>query len=495
MIYLGIDCGTQSTKTVALDSHTGKIVASAARHYDVLPGLPPGHMEQNPATWTAAVETTVQDVVQRLDGRKKDVAGIGVSGQQHGFVSLDSENRVIRPAKLWCDTSTIEECDLLRQHFGGAEFFIERVGLDMLPGFTAPKILWLKRHEPHHFGRLATVLLPHDYLNFHLTGHFRMEYGDASGTALLNVRTRDWERQILEFIDPALPQKMPAVASSRKPAGLLTKELADRWGLPGNVVISAGGGDNMMGAIGTANVVAGHVTASLGTSGTIYAYSEKPVVDPKGEIAGFCDSTDAWLPLLCTMNVTVATEAVRSLFGWSVPQLDAAIQDTLPGADGLLFLPYLQGERTPNLPSGSGIFHGLNPRNMKPPLMARAVMEGVTLGMAYGLERMKELGIVPSEIRLTGGGSKSAVWRQICANVFNCPVVTLAESEGAALGAAIQALAAVQTSKPISEWAADIVRTNPAERIEPDKRFTSDYAAALQKHIALTQTLVRGRFL
>ncbi|HEV2319608.1 MAG TPA: xylulokinase, partial [Verrucomicrobiae bacterium] len=365
----------------------------------------------------------------------------------------------------------------------------------MLPGFTAPKILWLKRHEPHHFARLATVLLPHDYLNFHLTGHFRMEYGDASGTALLNVRTRDWEGQILEFIDPALPEKMPAVASSRKPAGLLTRELSDRWGLPGNVVISAGGGDNMMGAIGTANVVAGHVTASLGTSGTIYAYSEKPAVDPKGEIAGFCDSTDAWLPLLCTMNVTVATEAVRNLFGWSLAQLDAAVEGTAPGADGLLFLPYLQGERTPNLPSGSGIFHGLNQRNMKPFLMARAVMEGVTLGMAYGLDRMKELGIAPSEIRLTGGGSKSAVWRQICANVFNCPVVTLAESEGAALGAAIQALAAVQTSKPISQWAADFVRANPAERIEPDKRLASDYAAALQKHIALTQTLVRGRFL
>lgn len=495
MIYLGIDCGTQSTKTVALDGDTGKIIASAALQYDVLPGLPAGHMEQNPATWLAAVDTTIQKVLQDLDGRKKDVAGIGVSGQQHGFVPLDAEARVIRPAKLWCDTSTVEECDLMRQHFGGAALIIERAGLDMLPGFTAPKILWLKRHEPDNFRKLATVLLPHDYLNFYLTGVFQMEYGDASGTALLNVRTRKWESQILEFIDPALPEKMPEVGSSRKPAGTLKKELAERWGLAPNVMISAGGGDNMMGAIGTANVVAGRVTASLGTSGTIYAYSDKPVVDPKGEIAGFCDSTDAWLPLLCTMNVTVATEAVRHLFGWSLPQLDAAIADAPPGADGLLFLPYLQGERTPNLPAGCGVFHGLSPRNMKPALMARAVMEGATLGMAYGLERMRELGIAPTEIRLTGGGSKSPVWRQICANIFNCPVVTLAEAEGAALGAAIQALAAIQTSKSISEWVAQIVKTNTAERVEPDRRIASDYAASRQKHISLMQTLAQGQFL
>lgn len=495
MICLGIDCGTQSTKTVALDSESGKIIASAARQYDVLPGLPAGHMEQNPATWVEAVDSTVQKVLQDLGGRRKEVAGIGVSGQQHGFVPLDREARVIRPAKLWCDTSTVEECDLFREHFGGPGFFIERVGLDMLPGFTAPKILWLKRHEPDNFRKLATVLLPHDYLNFHLTGHFRMEYGDASGTALLNVRTRDWERQILEFIDPALPEKMPAVDSSRKPAGTLKKELANQWGLLPDMVISAGGGDNMMGAIGTANVIPGRVTASIGTSGTIYAYSGKPVVDPKGEIAGFCDSTDAWLPLLCAMNVTVATEAVRSLFGWSLLQLDAAIAEAPPGAEGLLFLPYLTGERTPNLPAGSGVFHGLNLRNMKPALMARAVMEGVTLGMAYGLQRMRELGIAPSEIRLTGGGSKSAVWRQICANIFDCPVVTLAESEGAALGAAIQALAAVQSTKPISEWAADIVKTNPTEKVTPDKRLTPDYAAALQKHVSLMQTLAQGRFL
>ena len=494
MIFLGIDCGTQSTKTVALDGDTGRIIASTAQHYDVLPGLPPGHMEQNPATWTSAVDATVLQVLEKLNGRRKEVGGIGVSGQQHGFVPLDNKGNVIRPAKLWCDTSTVEECDLMRNHFGGAGYLIEKVGLDMLPGFTAPKILWLKRREPEHFAKLSVALLPHDYLNYYLTGNFRMEYGDASGTALLNVRSRQWEGEILKFIDSALPEKMPAVGSSRKPVGGLKPELAGRWSLSREVVVSAGGGDNMMGAIGTANVVPGRVTASLGTSGTIYAYSAQPVVDSQGEIAGFCDSTDAWLPLLCTMNVTVATEAVRNLFGWSVSQLDSAVQSAPPGAEGLLFLPYLQGERTPNLPGGCGVFHGLNLRNMKPAFMARAVMEGVTHGLAYGLERMRQLGIVPSEIRLTGGGSNSAVWRQICANIFGCPVVTLAESEGAALGAAIQALAAVQTSKPIAAWAAEMVQTNPAALVQPEKN-SFDYTAARRKHTTLTQTLSREQFL
>src|SRR5471032_1170396 len=170
MIYLGIDCGTQSTKTIALDVDSGRIIASAAQAYEVLPNLPPGHLEQHPSTWTQAVDATIQQVVTALGTRRSEVRGIGVSGQQHGFVPLDKSGQVIRAAKLWCDTSTAEECDLIRNHFGGSKAVIDKVGMDMLPGFTAPKILWLKRHEPENFARLATVLLQHDYLNFLLTG-------------------------------------------------------------------------------------------------------------------------------------------------------------------------------------------------------------------------------------------------------------------------------------------------------------------------------------
>ena len=495
MISLGVDCGTQSTKTVALDGHTGKILAFAAEAYDLIPGLPPGHMEQHPDTWVDAMDVTIRKVLEDLGTRRAEVGAIGVSGQQHGFVPLDKNAEVIRPAKLWCDTSTAAECDLLKEHFGGAGYFIERVGLDMLPGFTAPKILWLKRHEPENFARLATVLLPHDYLNFHLTGKFRMEYGDASGTALLNNRTGEWEREILDFIDPALREKMPQTGSSRATIGTLTPELAARWNLSRDVIASAGGGDNMMGAIGTANVKPGRVTASLGTSGTIYAYSEKPVTDAKGEIAGFRDSTDAWLPLVCTMNVTVATEAVRKLFGWSHAQLDSAVESAPAGAGGLLFLPYLQGERTPNLPGASGVFHGLTASTMEPAMLARAVMEGATLGLAYGLHRMRELGLSPTEIRLIGGGSKSTVWRQICADVFNCPVVTLVENEGAALGAAIQALAAAQPSIRVNDLASRMVQTNPRETAETGGRNSALYAEALQRHTSLFRALASGHFL
>ena len=495
MITLGIDCGTQSTKTIALDADTGRIIASAAQAYDVLPGLPPGHLEQNPSTWTDAVDATIKQVIEKLGARRDEVRGIGVSGQQHGFVPLDKDGQVIRAAKLWCDTSTTAECDLIRAHFGGSKAMIEKVGMDMLPGFTAPKILWLKRNEPANFARLATVLLPHDYLNYYLTGKISMEYGDASGTALMDVRTRTWAQDVVAFIDPALGEKLPALSSSAAAAGTLLPLLAKRWNLPTGIVISAGGGDNMMGAIGTGNVAPGRVTASLGTSGTIYAYSDKPVIDDGGDIAGFCDSTDAWLPLVCTMNVTVATEAARNLFGWSHAQLEAAIRTVPPGADGLLFLPYLQGERTPNLPRGTGVFHGLTTRTMTPAHMARATMEGVTLGLAYGLKRMRTLGITPTEIRLTGGGSKSAIWRQICADVFACKVVTLAESEGAALGAAIQALAVADTSKSLAAWSNALVQVNPADTTEPTTPAPFDYQAALEKMISLTSSLSERGFL
>jgi xylulokinase len=495
MIYLGIDCGTQSTKTIALDAESGRIVASAAQSYEILPALPPGHLEQQPSTWIQAVDITIPQVLAALGTRRNEVRGIGVSGQQHGFVPLDEAGQVIRPAKLWCDTSTVAECDLIRAHFGGSKAVIEKVGMDMLPGFTAPKILWLKRHEPENFAKLFTVLLPHDYLNFYLTGKRCMEYGDASGTALMDARSRTWAREVLDFIDSKLSEKMPPLGSSREPVGTLLPEFARRWNLPARVIVSAGGGDNMMGAIGTGNVEAGRVTASLGTSGTIYAYSEKPVIDPGGEIAGFCDSTDAWLPLVCTMNVTVATEAARDLFGWSHPQLEDAIRSVPPGAEGLLFLPYLQGERTPNLPRGTGVFHGLTTRTMTPAHLARATMEGVTLGLAYGLHRMRTLGIAPTEIRLTGGGSKSAVWRQICADVFNCRVVTLAEAEGAALGAAIQALAAVETQKTVNEWANELVQVNLEDVATPTKNSSFNYFDAMEKLASLTSALAGRGFL
>ncbi len=488
MITLGIDCGTQSLKTVALDGDSGQILASASKPYGLIEGLPAGHAEQDPQIWWDALRETVGKVLSDLGSRKSEVGGIGISGQQHGFVPLDANHQVIRPAKLWCDTSTTAQCDEIRAKLGGREKTIALAGNDILPGFTAPKILWLKQNEPANFAKLAHVALPHDFLNLRLTGSLRMEFGDASGSALMDVRTRSWSRPVCDAIDHDLFSKLPPLTSSLEPVGTLLPALAAEWGLSSKVVVSAGGGDNMMAAIGTGNTKPGVVTASLGTSGTIFACCDKPVIDPQGEIAAFCDSADHWMPLLCTMNVTVATEAFRNLFGWDHTRMDAEISSVPPGADGLLFLPYLQGERTPNLPHGCGVLHGMTTSNLTPAHMARAAMEGVTLGMAYGLRRMESLGLKPTEIRLTGGGSQSPVWRQILADVFGYPVVTMESAEGAALGAAIQALQAATPGSSLDALAARCSPVRLGSRLESKR--SDFYQGLLDQQNALREKIM-----
>lgn len=438
--FIGIDSGTQSTKTILLDAASGAIVASASQSYELIEGLPAGHKEQHPHTWLAATRHTIKAVLDQASIERTQVKGIGVSGQQHGFVPLDADDQVIRPAKLWCDTSTSTQCAALIACLGGLERTIEAVGNGVPAGFTASKILWLKEHEPENFARLRWILLPHDYLNFWLTGQKTMECGDASGTALLDVRRRTWSRVTIEMIDPRVAEMLPPLIASDDLAGTLRAELAAEFGLNEGVIVSSGGGDNMMGAIGTGNVRAGVVTVSLGTSGTIYACSEHPVIDPRGEIAAFCDSTGRWLPLVCTMNVTVATEMVRERFKLSHAQLSEAAASTPAGNDGLLLIPFFEGERTPDVPTGTGVYFGLREQTYTISHFARAAMEGTALGLNYGLNRLRELGIQPYEIRATGGGAKSAVWRQILADVFNAEVVCTKSEEGAALGAALQAI-------------------------------------------------------
>lgn len=439
-LLIGIDSGTQSTKALVVDAKTGAVLGSGTQGYDLIPNLPPGAKEQHPKTWIDATSKAIRQALKGAKAAASEVKAIGVSGQQHGFVPLDKKGDVIRPAKLWCDTSTAAECEEITARIGGLKKTIGALGNAVLPGFTAGKILWLKKHEPKNFARLATVLLPHDYLNFWLTGERVMEYGDASGTALLDVRKRSWSPAALAAIDADLAGKLPPLISSDQPAGRLQASTAKALGLNAGVLVSAGGGDNMMGAIGTGNTRAGVITASFGTSGTIYACADKPVVDPRGEIAAFCDSTNHWLPLLCTMNVTVATEMVRRDFEWTHEKYAAEAAKVAPGSEGLLLLPYLEGERTPNVPNGTGVYFGVTARTFTAGHFARAAMEGVTLGMNYGLRRLAELGVNPKQIRATGGGAKSAVWRQIMADVFNAEVVTLQVSEGAAYGAALQAL-------------------------------------------------------
>jgi xylulokinase len=479
-LFIGIDSGTQSTKAVVLDLKARRVIADARVPHQLIKGLPVGHMEQHPADWTAALDRVIREVVSQIGSAASQVRGIGVSGQQHGFVPLDAGGEVIRPAKLWCDTSTIAECDLITRRLGGPKAALRRTGNLILPGFTAPKILWLKRHEPANFRRLRHVLLPHDYLNFHLTGNYHMEYGDASGTALLDVRRRMWSREALQAIDRRLGEWVPDLSPPDRPSGVLRPELASRYGLPAGVIVSAGGGDNMMGAIGTGNVTPGVVTASFGTSGTIYARASQPIIDPEGEIAAFCSSDGGWLPLLCTMNVTTVTEQVRTLFGLDHDAMAKAAAATPAGSDGLILLPYLAGERTPNVPAGSGVLFGLNSRTLTAPHLARAAMEGVTLGMNYGLRRLAKLGVKPREIRVTGGGAKSAVWRQLMADIFGVPVVAMVEDESAALGGALQAAWTVDRvagrKTKLAALTQAVVSVNKSSRCVPDRARARHYA-------------------
>lgn len=494
-LFIGIDSGTQSTKAVVLDLEAKGVIAQARAPHALIEGLPAGHMEQHPADWTKALDRVIQEVVTQLGpARTADVRGIGISGQQHGFVPLDKGGEVIRPAKLWCDTSTTEECALITRKLGGEKAALRRVGNLILPGYTAPKILWLKRHEAANFRRLRHILLPHDYLNFYLTGNYFMEPGDASGTALMEIRRRTWSKEAIAAIDARIADYLPKISGSHEAAGLLRPELAKRYGLSPEVVVSAGGGDNMMGAIGTGNVAPGVVSASFGTSGTIYAYAAKPVMDPQGEIAAFCSSNGGWLPLLCTMNVTTVTEQVRGLFGWDHAGLSEAVGQTPAGADGLRLLPYFAGERTPNLPGGTGVLFGLNARTLTAGHLARAAMEGVTLGMNFGLQRLVELGVKAKEIRVTGGGARAAGWRQIMADIFGVPVVAMVEDEGAALGGALQAawcvaLRSGRRGARLTEFTQGVVAMDEATRCRPDKQRAALYRAIQRQHNALSSTL------
>ena len=491
-LYIGIDSGTQSTKAVVLDLAAKKVIAEARAPHSLISGLPAGHMEQHPSEWAGALEQTIAEVVKKVGAKRAaEIRGIGVSGQQHGFVPLDEKGQVIRPAKLWCDTSTIEECAIITKKLGGEKAALRHTGSLILPGFTAPKILWLKRKEPKNYARLRHVLLPHDFLNFHLTGAYFMEYGDASGTALLDVRKRQWSKAAINAIDPKLAAWLPKLSASHESPGVVRAELAAKLGLPEGVVVSAGGGDNMMGAIGTGNVSPGVISASFGTSGTIYAYAEKPVVDPAGEIAAFCSSTGGWLPLLCTMNVTTVTEQVRQLFGQDHAALAAAVQSVPAGSDGLVLLPYLAGERTPNVPAGSGVLLGLSNKTFTAAHLARAAMEGVTLGMNYGLRRLDALGVKAKEIRVTGGGAKSPVWRQLMADIFGVPVVAMVEDEGAALGGALQAAWCVALKEgkkaKLTDFTKGVVAVDEKTRCKPDKKAHARYVKlqAVQDKLSL----------
>jgi D-xylulose kinase len=476
-LYLGLDVGTQGTKGLVIEpahdpAARGTIVARASRAYGLIEGLAPGAAEQHPDTWLDAARGVVADLERHTDLAR--LAGIGVAGQQHGCVLIDADGRCVRPAKLWCDTETADEARELSQRFGS----------NVPTGYTASKVLWLARHEPASLERAGAVLLPHDYVNFVLTGALTAEAGDASGTGWFDVARRDWDTARAAAIDARLPQLLPELVAAGAPAGELTGAGAARLGLPerlAGIPVAPGGGDNMLSAIGAGATRPGVSVLSLGTSATVFTYSATPVIDPQGLIAPFCDSTGGWLPLLCVMNATGVLAEVCTAFASDLATLTHAAADVPPGCDGLVLLPYLSGERVPDLPHATGQLQGLRPGLLRPGHVFRAALEGVALNLALGVERMRALGLAFDELRLAGGGAQNALWRQILADALAAPVRLLAESESAALGAALQAL---WTARRLAGEAvtADAVATPWGELVgvacEPDAGRVALYRAA-----------------
>lgn len=491
-LFIGIDSGTQGCKVVAVSETQKKIIAEASSPHPLIEN-DRGGREQEPSSWVDALESALADVLRQID--PQSVRGIGVSGQQHGFVPLDGEGQVIRPAKLWCDTETVDQCRTITERLGGEEATVETVGNAVAAGFTASKILWLKEHEPENYAKLRTILLPHDYLNYWLSGEFSAEHGDASGTAFYDVRQRCWSQKALAAIDSEtdLGEMLPALIEPHQPAGTLRKELAQKWGMRSGVVIASGGGDNMMAAIGTGNVQQGVVTASLGTSGTIYATSDTAVIDKRGELAAFCSSAGSWLPLICTMNVTVATELFRGLFELNLEDFNALIDSAAPGSEGILLLPFFNGERTPALPNGTATLHGMTSTNFNRGNICRAAMEGVTFGLRYGLQILQQSGITPEEIRLVGGGAKSAVWRQMVADILDTEVVSPVTTEAGALGGALQAMWCYFHSQgkqtAMEEICAEFVSLDPTSHCTPDKERSQLYNEQFRQYLELEKLL------
>ena len=458
--YVGLDAGTQGVKCGVWELGAGgrpRAVGCGAAAL-AAPARPrEGAAEQEPADWLRAARAAVRGALAEAGPPEaaRRVVALGVSGQQHGLVAVDAAGRPVRACKLWCDTESHAEAAELSGALGS------RLG----PAFTASKLLWLARHEPERYAETSCFLLPKDYINFYLTGRRCTECSDASGTGLLDVGARRWlPRGQLERLLPGLAVKMPELLGPDQAVGRLREEAAREWGLEPGVLVAPGGGDNAMAALGVGAVREGDAVVSLGTSGTLFCFSGRPVLDPSGAVNAFCDCTGNWLPLMCTMNCTGATEEVRGLFpDLGLERLTAMAREEAPGCSGVNFLPYLGGERTPDWPHASGALMGLRPGSLqRPGLLFRAALEGATFSLksalAEGMKGRDGSDAFPafSELRVVGGGAKNALWCEILAQVLGVKVVAVYEPEAAARGAALQAMA-VHLGAP--------VRTSVAERL------------------------------
>lgn len=475
-MFIGIDVSTTATKALVIDSNN--VVLSRGYHAfkPLVSNVPAGRAEQEPSEWIHGVKTAVKQALSAVDASL--VKAVSVSGQQHGFVPLNSDHEVIRPAKLWCDVESSAEAAELSTTFG----------YELVPGFTASKILWLKRNELHNFQQLRHVLLPHDYVNYYLTGRTCMEASDSSGTGLFDIHDRSWSRPRMDAIDSCLHEFMPDLVHCDKAIGRLTTTAASDLGLHSDVIVAPGAGDNAASAMGSGAVQAGIWVLSLGTSGTLFGASPAAVWDPSGTVAPFCDATGQWLPLVCTQNCSQPATEVSKAFQMDHDALTKLALMEQPGCCGVNFLPYLTGERTPNLPQSTGAIIGLRPGCLRPGLLYRAALEGAAMSLFAGMKVLRSFGAEATELRLVGGGSRNPLWRQIIADVFQVPVRIPVEADSAALGAALQA-AAVYDGTPVRDYIAACRPPMESEVVQPRVEMAEVYRQAFDRHQAGTRDL------
>lgn len=437
--FIGIDTSTTATKALLIDE-SGRVLGVASNEYPY--DTPqPLWSEQDPALWWHATSLSIRQVVSQTGVDPSMICGIGLTGQMHGLVLLDEKGEVLRPTILWNDQRTGAQCDAIRAKLG-RENLIQITGNDALTGFTAPKILWVQEREPEIWARVRHILLPKDYVRYKLTGDFAIDRADGAGTILFDLAQRDWSPEVLAALDiPA--DYLPRTYEGSEATGTLLPAVAKDLGLPAGIPVFGGGGDQAASAVGTGAVRAGVVSLSLGTSGVVFATTDGPAIEPQGRLHAFCHSVPGkWHFMGVMLSAAGSLRWHRDTFapGADYDTLLKPVADIPAGADGLLFLPYLTGERTPYPdPLARGAFVGLTVRHGFPHL-TRAVLEGVSFGLRDSFELMKGAGLANiSQVRVTGGGARSPLWRQILADVFDAEIVTVNTAEGAAYGAALLA--------------------------------------------------------
>lgn len=436
---IGIDSSTTATKALLIDE-TGNVVAVAATEYDY--DTPkPLWSEQDPHLWWRGTVNSIQQVLAQSGVSGAEVKGVGLTGQMHGLVLLNKDGNVLRPSLLWNDQRTQAQCDEIRSRIG-KERLIQLTGNDALTGFTAPKILWVREHEPEIYAQVAHILLPKDYVRYRLTGTYAMDKAGAAGTLLLDIQTRAWSADVLAALE-INPDWLPPTFEGTAVTGTISAEAAEVTGLKAGTPVVAGGGDQAANAVGTGAISEGIVALSLGTSGVVFAATDTPAIEPDGRLHAFCHAVPGkWHFMGVMLSAAGSLRWFRDCFAPDVDfsTLVAQAEAVPAGSEGLLFLPYLTGERTPHPdPLARGAFVGLTVRHTLAH-MTRAVLEGVAFGLRDSFELMKGAGLANiNQVRVSGGGAKSQLWRQILADVFNAELVTVNTAEGAAYGAALLA--------------------------------------------------------